>query len=321
MKLFRSIIASATAISLAVLMSSCHHKDLEFATPVARIQVVFDWSKASDATAESMMLYMYDVADNSLTRYMFDNRYGGEIHAPFGTFSAVCLNGDNTDCMFVRNTEDIEGFELYTAEVSTLSEQSIDARSVPRAAGTESERIVATPQMAWGSRADNITLQYHEGTTTVTMYPEESVCHYTVTVEDVDGLDNARGATIDATLSGMAEAFRQGQMQANDNSVTMPFALAASTTDNSLKASFLTFGECNTRSLSHILTVYVILDDGSKWYYTYDVTSQITNAPDPRHVDIVVRGLSLPKPISGGNGFIPQVNDWQSINVNLDMTV
>ena len=65
--------------------------------------------------------------------------------------------------------------------------------------------------------------------------------------------------------------------------------------------------------------MYAVLADDSKWYYTYDVTDQIHNAPDPRNVHIVLDGLPLPKPIVNGGGFKPTVKEWQTVDVDIQM--
>ena len=76
---------------------------------------------------------------------------------------------------------------------------------------------------------------------------------------------------------------------------------------------------CPSARKTHTLTVYAVLSDESKWYYTYDVTDQIHSAPDRRDVHIVLDGLPLPKPIVNGGGFQPDVDDWQSVNVDIEM--
>lgn len=67
------------------------------------------------------------------------------------------------------------------------------------------------------------------------------------------------------------------------------------------------------------MTIYAVLADESKWYYTYDVTDQIHSAPDQRNVHIVLDGLPLPKPIVNGGGFQPSVDEWQSVDVDIEM--
>lgn len=43
------------------------------------------------------------------------------------------------------------------------------------------------------------------------------------------------------------------------------------------------------------------------------------SASDPRHVDIVLDGLPLPKPIQNGNGFHPDIDEWQTVKVDVTL--
>lgn len=56
------------------------------------------------------------------------------------------------------------------------------------------------------------------------------------------------------------------------------------------------------------------MTDGTKWYYTFDVTQQVDEAPDRRHVHLVIDGLSLPEPIGEDSGFRPDVDGWTEEN-------
>ena len=47
--------------------------------------------------------------------------------------------------------------------------------------------------------------------------------------------------------------------------------------------------------------------------------NQIHSAPDQRNVHIVLDGLPLPKPIVNGGGFQPSVDEWQSVDVDIEM--
>lgn len=288
------------------------------------IYVAFDWRNAPDANPSSMLAYFYSATRGDALLYTFANAEGGQISIPYGYYAGIGINGDNTDWAGMRNTDDPESFEVYTRDAENLEAYGILSRSVPRAAGTEHERMAKTPGMIWSDRRDNINLSAESdidgnGVHTITFYPEEAICHYTVDILDIEHSEYLHGAEVDATLSGMGEGLLTGKHKATDVAVTMPFTLKSNAEEKSLHAQFLTFGECGTTSHSHMLTVYVYLTDGTKWYHTYDVTSQVTSAPDPRNVHIVVRGLNLPEPIAGDSGFRPDVNDWNNININLPM--
>ena len=315
----RLMLNMLTAVALAA-MTGCNHKDLCFDhTHTLNVKVVFDWRNASDANPSSMELHLYGVPDNEASRYSFSGRDGGLIHIQGGKYNGLCFNNDNTDWALYRNISDIETFEIYTMDATMLQAYGLLSRAVPRAEGTEGERMASTPQMVWCDRQDEIDIPIDATDKTITLYPEEAVCHYTVDIDSIQNMDYLSGSTLDATISGMAEGYRQGQKSATDTKVTMPFELVADSDKNDLHAEFLTFGESPVTKNPHILTVYMILSDGSKWYYTFDVSQQIYNAPDPRHVHIVIHGLKLPKPMLAGGGLQPDVNDWNTDYVDITM--
>ena len=308
------LVASAASI----LLVGCNHKDLCFDhTHTLDIEVVYDWQNAPDAQPSSMELFLYDISTNASVRFNFQGRDGGPIRVEAGSYDAIGFNSDLTDWARFRNTSDASTFEIYTGDANTLSAYRLDPLSVPRAEAAGEERIAKTPEMLWNDFVENISIKSGVDRQIVTLYPEEAVCHYTVTVRDIENAEYLNGTELDGILSGMSESYLHGQKSPSDSHVTMPFVLNSSD-GHSLNASFLTFGESPSTHYPHILTIYMILNDGSKWYSTFDVSDQIYNAPDPKHVDIVVSGLKLPKPLSSG-GFVPDVNDWQDIQVDIKM--
>ncbi len=310
----------SAALSALFLMSSCNHKDLIFeSAPQPVLNVVFDWRNAPDADPASMGLYLYDGQQADPLRFIFSDRFGGRTKVPFGGYKALCINSDITDWAIMRNEGDIENFEVLTADADLLTGAKISSRSVPRARDTEEERIAATPGMMWSSRDDNVIVPDDVEEKTIVMYPEETVCHYVVDIYDVNHIDYLSGSAVDATISGMSESYLHGKRSPSDTHVTMPFLLFDESGENSLHGEFLTFGESPVTNNKHILTIYMFLTDGSKWYYTFDVTDQVHDASDPRHVHIILRGLDLPKPMATGGGLRPDVNDWQTESVDIKM--
>ncbi len=305
----------------AVCLSSCRHKDLYMEEEMtSQLQVVFDWRNAPEADPESMALYLYDKDGRNPMRFIFSNKTGGLIKSPFGTHHAICINADNTNWARMRNHESVESLEIYTQDAKEIGSRADNSSTIPRPEGTENERIASTPGMMWGSRTNNIAITPHDGMQTITMYPQEAVCHYIVDVYDVKNLEDIESSAVDATLSGMAEGYCHGQQSATDNTVSFKVDLSGNATEENLHGEFLTFGECPTTTAKHYLTLYMVLSDGSKWYHSFDVTDQVAKAPDPTHVHIIVRGLDLPEPPKEGNADLnTNVNEWQAVNIGLKM--
>ncbi|MDE6006970.1 MAG: DUF5119 domain-containing protein [Muribaculaceae bacterium] len=305
---------------LSAGVSSCNHKDLDVLGEQTEIEIVYDWRYAPDASPASMAAYLYSDQLDEALRYIFSGRDGGPTHIPAGLYGGLGMNSDETDWAQYRNRDDIESFEIYTHEAESLSAYGISTRAIPRADGAEDEKVVETPGMVWADRQDEIEVYPKAGRTVITFYPQEAVCHYTVDVLDVKNIDNMPSGSIDGTLSGMSEGFVYGKRNASDTKVTLPFELRkAEDGVNSLHGEFLTFGESPVTQNAHKLVIYYVLTDGTKHYATFDVTDQVTKAPDPRHVHIVVRGLDFPSPVATGPGFVPDVDEWVAVNINLKM--
>ncbi len=305
----------------ALSLTSCNHKelyeDLRFG---ARIDVVFDWRNAPDANPASMGLFMYSDEAATPVDFNFQNSTGGTIRIPFGNYTAVGFNNDNTDWAVIEGHDDMGQVKIKTTEATVLEAAGLYSRSLPRSTEAADEPIVRTPGMLWTDQMSNVSLVVSNKRQTVMLYPEERVCHYTVDIYDIENFDRLINTRIDATLSGMADGYHPGRESAGDNYVTMPFVLSPDTATQSLHAEFLTFGETPAAEKPHNLSMYLVTAAGSKWHYTADVSGQVSEAPDPTHVHIVLRGIDIPEggnPVTGG--IVPDVNDWQTVNIGLKM--
>ncbi len=320
---YKTLLAAFAGLSAIIFLPSCRHKDIDFENlPKQEVKVVFDWTKAPEANPASMALYLfYDPTESpdSTLRYDFANKTGGTVKIPYGSFSGLAFNSDNTDWAHFRNSEDIETFEVYTREVATLPSTGLKTRALPKARDAEEETMVETPGMIWNARNDGMSLRRGEREKVLTFYPEDLLCHYTVDILDVSNIASIEGSNTDATLSGMAGGYLQGRGEATDTKHTLPFVMTKDDSSHSLHGEFLTFGESPKTKNPHKLGLYVIMNDGNKYFYTFDVANQIYDAPDPKHVHIVVKGLSLPEPVSEGSGFIPDVDEWESVEIDIKM--
>lgn len=177
------------------------------------------------------------------------------------------------------------------------------------------------PDMLWSDHAEGIGLNQETAAPTITLYPAVSVCRYTVEIRNAKNLKYVSG--VGSSISGLAGGLLPGAGAdaLTGERVTIPFdAVTGKDKDGEktvITGGLLTFG--HKTGNNHTLTVYAVLTDGSKWYYTYDVTDQIHSAPDPRNVHIVLDGLPLPKPIVNGGGFQPEVEDWQTVPIDIEM--
>lgn len=307
-------------LMLSATLAGCRHKDLiDEEVPTGEPEIVFDWSLVPTANPASMSAYLYEHESENPIRFEFAGRNGGKVRIPAGLYSGMAMNSDDTDWAKLRNNTDIDHFEVYTGDAEALISSGISTRSLPRSASAADENIVKSPGLFWAARSNNLWLAVADEDKKFIFYMDEAVSHYTVDVVEVKNMENLEGKSVDGTISGMSAGWLPGKTRASDTHATFPFLLTADKKNNSFHAEFLTFGENPQHEYPHELLIYLILADGSKRYYTFDVADQVHKAPDPRHVHIVVKGLSLPDHVSGGGGFDPDVNDWQEENVDIQM--
>ncbi len=310
-------------VTAALILCGCEHKELCYDhAHVVSLKVNFDWQLAPEANPSSMSLYLYPEDGGEAMRYEFTDRRGGTIRVPIGRYDALCLNS-GTENLRYRHTERRETFEVYTRDTELLSSfTSLGVRSdgAPRAEGTEDERVALQPDIVWSGSADDILLTLgDEGEVReVTLLPDAVTVAYTIVIRNIDNLKYAMG--LDASLSTLAESVRLYDGAPTGEDITLPFGLQVRPEEASATGSLLTFGHCPSRvDNRHYLTVYAILADGNRWYYTYDVTDQIHGAADPRDIIIEVDGLPLPKPLVNGGGFQPVINEWQQVDIEITM--
>lgn len=297
---------------LCVAMVSCRQKELaDDCGSTMDLRVIFDWRHAPQAAPLSMSLYLFPFDGTKVLQYEFTDHNGGLIRVPRGSYAALCLNSDTENLSYL-NQAGIETFEISTVSTSLFGNLLNGDEERPIVGADE--RIAFSPGMLWSNHIGQIELRDQPH---ITLYPQLAVCHYTVEILHVENLKYV--TSISGSVSGLSGGLLVGQEKTNDECVTIPFKTEIRTGRTEIEGSFLTFGHAESGLNKHLLIIYAVLVDGSKWYYTYDVTDQIHSAADSRDVHILLDGLPLPQPIEDGSGFVPSVDDWHSVDVDISM--
>ena len=309
------------ALGLPVALSGgCEHREfcLDHSHTML-FDVVFDWGLSPGAEPESMSLYMFPDGGGRPVRHEMPGSSGGTIRVQAGGYGALCFNGD-TECIRCLHTETLEGFEITTRQASLLQGLFLPGFNAPppRAEGTEGERVASEPDMLWSGRAESLVFDKASDRRTAVFFPEPSVRTYTVEIRDAENLEHVSGMS--ASVSTMAGGILPGRGPGvlTEEKVTIPFEVSVSPDGNSITGRFRSFGHCPSEHNSHKLTVYALLEDGTKWYYVYDITRIFHEAAGAGGTHIVLEGLPVPQPV-GGDGFDPSVDEWQQIDVDIEM--
>lgn len=323
MKLINKTLSLLLPGTLSLMMAGCNQKELNNDAPTTiadNVNVVFDWSKAPEKEAKTMVLYLYP-EKREMMDFRFNNPDGGVIRTYGGKHTAVFHSNDDPYGHHLRNQHSHDEIEIFTDNSGMLVGQGISTRGIPRARGTEDEPLRVTPSMIYGAHDKEVNLKVSGLEQTLTFYPEELICRYSVEFVAVENLKSA-DVRIDATISSLAGGYYPGRMSTTAEAVSHTFTLSADLEQSSLRSEFYTFGTPSGEDLPHLLSLYVALKNRTGNFYTFDVTDQVNKAPDPRNVHIKVYGLSLPEipddpppPESGGMSI--ELDSWNTIYFDL----
>ena len=311
-------------ISLIGLVS-CDYKELCYDhSHWAHVQVAFDWVHHPEAQPKGMTVLFYNEEEPAATpmRYDLPGREGGLVKLVSGLYRALAYNYD-TETILYRNMDEAATLEAYTRRSSVEEGTQLSRAGMPRAASTEDEPVILEPDSLWAAVSEPIELHMSSDTTLVTMQPTRRFVEVEVTIVNVPNLQYT--GQFGGALSGLAPGVMMASGQLIDGQVTQAFPCQV-VDGTTLRMKFRIFGHCphsdNDEFYTHLLTIYAILADGSKWYYTLDVTQQmhdVTQNPDDYHVHINLDGLPVPKPIVNGSGFQPTIDGWQGEEIEVVM--
>lgn len=315
MKKFR-LLASVYSL-LAILFSSCNHKELCYEHPhIKNLTVAFEWEKAPEANPDGMCVWFYPLDNtdiNQVQRLDFSGKSGGKANLLAGRYHAVAFNNDS-EVVQLGNSTDFSTHHGFTREGSLFEPIYGSGANIAPPRGDNDERVTISPDMLWGD--SGMFIEVTGDDQVITFYPEELVCIYTVEIRNVKNLSHT--TQMCGSLSSMAPHVIFSDKSVGRECVTVPFACngdGAST----INGRFMTFGHHEENEEPHTLTLYVWMDDGSKWYYTFNVTQQVHKAPNPRRVNIIIDNLDLPQPITNGSGFHPDIDDWFAETEDVEM--
>ena len=276
------------------------------------VSVTIDWAQAPDADPEGMTTLFYPVSGGDYYQYEFAPA-GGKARLADGFYDVACVNNDTGATLF-------EGQDSYASLlVSTRTARLTDGLSLdypysqpPRAAGEGTQPVVNAPDPLWGIGTEGLAVT--GGTGEVTLRPVPLTCRYRVELYDVVNIESA--SQVSMAISGLAAGRYVSTAEPIAVSVAVPGSLRR--TDVAiLSGQMLNFGR-HRDPVSCLLSVYVLLKDGERLLFRYDVTDLVDSAPDPHDVTVRLKGPELPAVQSApGAGLDVGVDDWDIIEIEL----
>ena len=288
------------------------------------VSITFDWKDAPTAQTKGMTTLFFNQQElgSEPERYDFPGRYGGSARLKGGTYRAVAYNYD-TETIRYRGMDAADNLQAYTRQSSIEEGTQLTRAGMPRAVGTEQEIVILEPDTLWAAASEQLVLEGIDNEVGATLYPSTRVCQVEIDIHNVPNLQYT--GQFGGALSGLVPGVMVASGQLLDGCVTEAFT-CQKIDETTLQMKFRIFGHCPHRDEGqvnpHLLTIYAILADGSKWYYTQDVTDQMHDKvknPDVYHIFLDLDDLPIPKPIVNGSGFQPTIDGWQGIEIDVGM--
>lgn len=308
---------------LTTSLSSCKHRVFERPAPHTLLKVVFDWQHAPSATPEQMSIYFFPIDDEGRStgtphRYDMAGREGGTIQIGAGKYHVIALNSDVRGTYMKGDT--YEMFHITTNENPNLMVSFSTTRTlkVPRATGTEEEKVVEVPDVIYSARKEAVEIEIKlngNPTQELVLAPKKTTS--TIEIEILEVKHHQHVVSYGGSLTGLSSSILLSGPTPSETRVTVPFGATAS--GQGMKAKMETFGASRTMaSPQHKLVIYAQMASEQAFYEEFDVLQAIQQAPDPFHIKITIPLLSLPEPTFLNNPQV-QVEQWEKVDVSIDM--
>lgn len=308
----KSIIISPL-LAVAVAMTSCGHKDIEWPESESQvINVVFDWTEASGANPDGMTLHFF--SENGETR-RFDiaGREGGAIELPRGKYRMIACNNDLPTLRFTGT----DSFRTLKADMTREGDNSF-LRPAGMLYGASISDISVLPcGLTYTSSAGECKECPYN---VLRCRPDSLTTLYNLIATEVKGAERiVKGS---ATIAGVAPSMTVADGVVSGSPSKVGFPLVISSEENRLTGTAGAFApEDPSRGVE--LSIAVTLLDGTIYQKKIDITRQVINPPYPRNVLILIKGLEIPgqgepenPPEDVGNIDV-DVEGWEEIEVDI----
>ena len=332
------------AVVLPLLLAGCDHKELCLHHDhTVRLRVNFDWRDAPEANPEGMVVFFYpEDPEGRYYRFDFRGTEGGYVDVAKGRYKMLTYNNDTYAINFL-DTDTHDRHQAITREANVLEPMETRAAdNIPRAPGSEQERVVLCPDEIWGCNAVDVEVtalgvtyvcnpfisssedEYQGPTVTehvITLFPHPMTCLYTYEVRNVRNINLIEAMS--ASLSGMSPSLYLFNEELHREPVTLPFE-ASKSQDGRIVGRFITFGHHEENTQSHRMMLYIRTYDGRQFSFgsqsdKFDVTDQVHSAPDRRRVHLIIDGIDVPTPVDPPGSMDPQVDDWPEVNYDIEV--
>lgn len=284
--------------------------------PWKHLKVRFDTSLCPDASPEGMALLFYPSDGSEPWRFDLRGVEGGTVSLPPDTYRVIAYNNDTYRTM-VEKSDDFRLCSFTTPPAGVFDgAETLTRTPVPGIPPEGEEDVRKMPQMMWCGVVSDIDTS---ADSVVSVPLRQSVARISVDIAGVVNIGNIN--RLAAVITGMSGSYLCSGLTPSGSPTAIPFSInRPSAHSDSLSGQLLSFGKDNLTPPSYLL-LYVWLSDGQNYYFKFDVTESIRNAPDPLDIHLRLGPITIP-PLSGSGsgdgGLDVGVDDWDFIIIDME---
>lgn len=307
------LVLAAWAVLTGLLWQSCILDD-QSDCPKGEFRVVFNWDSIGIPNYDrpEMGVLFYPQGSGGWWRY--DLRpAGGVVPAPGQVFRTISYN-DNIETVLISGNhsyDEIQGTTVNGQILNSFPKGLL--REEPPVPDT-SEPVHMCPTTMAVARSG--WFRYMGTDTVQTLWPRKFTATYSVTVDRVDSISSAMAVSV--ALTGMSPGKYLASCRRMPGPVAYSSAMGIDAAHDRFTGTFNTFGPA-TDATQNMLYVYVLLVNGDKKIYAFDVTDQVLPHSDSLDVSIHVGGIKLPdvEPSGDVGSMEVGVSGWEVIHVTI----
>lgn len=312
------------ALSLsALLLAGCEYKPLCYDFEMSGTgTLIFDWKGDTTCVTSYMKTVFHGDKEDDVRSFDMPGRDGGAYRLMPGAWTPVAWNGD-AEAILMRGTGSPETYIAYTRTTSVKSATRMESRGEMPQVKAPSEPVIVEPDPLWFGLGDPVWILPNREAEDRTVVMEPRTITIDVTIHDVPNLKWT--TQYGGALSGLASGVNCADGVPLGDPATEAFYMY-SPADSTLNLNITSFGLCPEKDGSYPqnhLTVYLILGDGTQWYCVMDITEALRGAPfDERTLTLsldLYGGIPVPAPVSGSSGFLPTIDEWYGVEIELSM--
>ena len=316
-----------------ILAASCQRRDFANKTTGVNVEISIDTEvdlPGGVAVPDIMRVDLYEPETGKLKYTDYISSTGGVIHPAPGNYDMIVYN-INTESTQIRNESNINDIEAFTSDVSAYLKSQLAQFLAKRAQAKmerekervkspsePEERIVYQPDHLFVGRAVNVNIPViYEGDKdrkiVVKVDASSVVETWKVTISNIKGLEWVTSAV--AIMSGQVESNFIGKDEDSEDVVSIYFEKMIDRENNILVGYFNTFGKHPDELSLLSLDINVVDTSGEEHHFHFDVTSDFFDNPES-HIK-VDNPIEIEEPKVEGGGFVPEVEDWESVNKDI----